>query len=218
MRASATTLASEISTGELAALISRMMSSRLRGAHLEIGTAAGGTLRMLMLAYASGQRPRFVVIDPMTYFPDQFAIVRRNLATAGIDPGEVDFRISKSWPAFQAARRMGERFSFMFIDGSHKLHRVTQDLTWTRLLEPGGLLCLHDYAPNMPGVIEAVDRFLARYPNYQIDHQAETLLIVRKTGPSHTQEITRWDHLRANAINTYHQLARGLAKRVNSMR
>jgi predicted O-methyltransferase YrrM len=192
-----------------------MMSSRLRGAHLEIGTAAGGTLRALMLAYPVAQRPRFVVVDPMTYFPDQFAIVQRNLTSAGIDPSDVDFRITKSWPAFLAAKRTRERFSFMFIDGSHKLHRVTQDLVWTRLLEPGGLLCLHDYTSNMPGVIGAVDRFLTRYSNYQVDQLVETLLIVRKTGPSDMREITRWDHLRANAINTYQQLSRGLAKRLS---
>jgi predicted O-methyltransferase YrrM len=191
-----------------------MISNGLGGTHLEIGTAAGGTLRALMLAYPAERRPRFVVVDPMTYFPDQLQIVRRNLAGAGIDPSEVDFRISKSWPAFRAATRAGERFSFIFIDGSHKLHRVTQDLAWTRMLEPGGLVCLHDYTPRMPGVVRAVDRFLARHSNYQIDHRADTLLVIRKSAPSRTREVTTWDHVRAHAINTYHQLARGLTKRL----
>jgi hypothetical protein len=42
MRASATTLASELSAGELAKLVAVMREAELPGWHLEIGTAAGG--------------------------------------------------------------------------------------------------------------------------------------------------------------------------------
>lgn len=214
MRASAVTLAPEMTERELSGLIGAMRSASLSGWHLEIGTAAGGTLREMMRAYPDERRPRFVVVDPMTYFPDQLAIVRRNLASAGLDPDAVDFRIAKSWPAFHAAERAGERFAFMFIDGSHKIHRVTQDLAWTRLLEPGGIVCFHDYTPRMPGVVAAVDRFLARYPNYQVIDRAESLLVVRKTADSARPEITLWDRVRAHAVSLYHQLAAGLAKRL----
>ena len=173
MRASATTLAAEVSENELAALKALLKARRLKGPHLEIGTAAGGTLKELMRCYPDSGRPRFVVVDPMRYFSDQQAIVRKNLASAGLDPDQVDFRVGMSWPAFQQASRAGERFSFIFVDGSHKIHHVTEDLAWTRLLEPGGIICFHDYNRNFPGVMLAVDRFLARYRNYRAVGQVD---------------------------------------------
>ena len=213
MRASATTLAAEVSDKELAALKAALKTRRLKGPHLEIGTAAGGTLKELMRCYADAERPRFVVVDPMRYFPDQPAIVRRNLASAGLDPDQVDFRLSMSWPTFQQAARAGEHFSFLFIDGSHKIHHVTEDLAWTRLLEPGGIVCFHDYNLNFPGVVLPVDRFLARYRNYRVVEQVEALLIVEKTAASTAREIGAWDRLRARIINVSHQLQASAKKR-----
>lgn len=214
MRESATTLAPEISARELAKLTSLLRAEQPAGAHLEIGTAAGGTLRELMRGYADADRPRFVVVDPMTYFPDQLAIVRRNLAAAGLDPDRVDFRIRRSWPAFRAAERAGERFAFIFVDGSHKIHHVTEDLAGTRLLVPGGYVCFHDYTPEFPGVVEAVDRFLAQHPNYAVMGHVERLLVVRKRAPSDRREIGGWDRLRARAIGVFRQLRASLVKRL----
>jgi predicted O-methyltransferase YrrM len=214
MRASATTLAPEISANELATLTALLTSERLPGRHLEIGTAAGGTLAALMRCYPDGKRPPFVVVDPMTYFPGQLAIVRRNLAASGIDPDAVDIRVGKSWPMFRRAARNGETYSFVFIDGSHKLKYVTQDLAWTRLVEPAGLIGLHDYHPNHPGVVAAVDRFLSRHSNYQVIGRTETLLVLRKTALSPAAEISRWDRVRALVLGTLHQLSAGIAKRL----
>lgn len=212
MRASATTLAPEISANELETLTSLLSTEQLVGRHLEIGTAAGGTLAALMHCYPDGKRPLFVVVDPMTYFPDQLAIIWRNLAASGLDPVKVDFRVGKSWPMFRRAALNGETYSFVFIDGSHKLRYVTQDLAWTRLVEPGGIICLHDYHPDFPGVIEAVDRFLARYSNYQVVRQTETLLVLRKTALSPVAEIGWRDRVRAHVLGTVRQLAAGITK------
>ncbi len=214
MRASATTLAAEVSENELAALKTLLKTRRLAGTHLEIGTAAGGTLKELMRCYPDAERPRFVVVDPMRYFPDQPAIVRKNLASAGLDPERVDFRVGRSWPEFQRAERAGERFAFMFIDGSHKIHHVTEDLAWTSLLEPGGVVCFHDYNRNFLGVVLPIDRFLARYRNYRVIEQVESLLIVEKTAASTADEIGAWDRLRARIINIFHQLQASARKRV----
>jgi predicted O-methyltransferase YrrM len=168
----------------------------------------------MMRSYPVEKRPRFVVVDPMTYFPDQPGIVRRNLASAGVDPDSVDFRISKSWPAFQEAARAGERYSFIFIDGSHKAHRVMQDICWARLLEPGGLLCFHDYTPRLPGVVFAVDRLLGANPNYEIAEYANTMMILRKTATSARPEVSGWDLLVAQAVNLGHQIRAGVRKRL----
>jgi predicted O-methyltransferase YrrM len=214
MRASASTLASEVSDNELEALTKALRSRPLRGTHLEIGTAAGGTLKELMRAYPDGERPRFAVVDPMTYFPNQIEIVRRNLAESGLDPSSVDFRVGFSWPAFQKAEKENERFSFIFVDGSHKIHHVTEDLAWTRLLEPGGLVCFHDYCDKFPGVMQPVDRFLARHPNYRIITRAETLLIVEKTAASASPEIGGWERFRAKGVNVTHQFKTSIRKRM----
>jgi predicted O-methyltransferase YrrM len=218
MRQSATTFISEISARELARLTSLLRAERLSGRHLEIGTAAGGTLKEMVLCYPAGRRPRFVVVDPMNYFPDQLSIVHRNLSSAGIAAGEVEFRISKSWPALRQAERANETYSFIFVDGSHKINHVTEDLAWTRLLEPGGLVCVHDYEPNFKGVMAAVDRFLARHANYQIVDREERLIVIRKTDVSPRREISNWDLLRARLINVYHQFETAGRKRVARMR
>jgi predicted O-methyltransferase YrrM len=218
MRASATTLASEVPKHELPALLACLRARQLEGVHLEIGTAAGGTLKELMRCYADGVRPHFVVVDPMRYFPDQLKIVHKNLASAGLDPDQVEFRISKSWPAFRQAEQNGDQFSFIFIDGSHKIHHVTEDLAWTRLLEPGGLVVFHDYSERFPGVTLAVDRFLARYRNYQIVERVDSLLIVEKTAAGVAKEISLWDRQRARLINVFHQLRAGAKKRVREAR
>ena len=42
---------------------------QLTGQHLEVGTAAGGTLCAMMQCFAEQSRPPFVVVDRMTYFP-----------------------------------------------------------------------------------------------------------------------------------------------------
>lgn len=214
MRPSATTLKPEISDAEMSALLRALHAQPRAGWHLEIGTAAGGTLREMMRSFSAEKRPHFVVVDPMTYFPDQLSIVRRNLASAGIDPDRVEFRISKSWPAYQAAERANERYAFMFIDGSHKAHRVMQDICWARLLEPGGLLCFHDYTPRLPGVVFAVDRLLAASPNYEIVERAGSMMILRKTAASERPEVSRGDLMLAQVVNLGHQLAAGARKRL----
>ncbi len=213
MRASATTLQSEISAAELARLVSLLRVAGLKGRHLEIGTAAGGTLKELMRTYPDGERPAFVVVDPMTYFPDQLAKVRRNLASAGLDLTRVDFRIAKSRPAFVAAQRAGETYSFIFVDGSHKLRYVTEDLAWAGLVEPGGFVCFHDYGPAERGVMMAVDRLLARHSNYEVVDRVERLLILRKLGPGRP-EVTAWDRLHASIIGLYLQLIHSARKRL----
>ena len=175
---------SECTEPELAALMGAMLASNPAGRRLEIGTAAGGTLKRMMLAYPAAERPSFVVIDPMTYFPGQRAAVEANLATAGIDPGTVEFRVETSARALARALRADERFDFIFIDGNHALRAVTQDLRWIRLLNPGGFVCLHDYEETdrivIPGVKLALDGFLAHRRHYALREVVGAMAIVEK--------------------------------------
>jgi len=174
----------ECTEAEITALVGAMSERKLTRAHLEIGTAAGGTLKRMLLAYPSTERPKFVVVDPLTYFPKQREAIEANLASAGIDPRSVEFRVETSAKALKKALRAQEGFDFILIDGNHSLRPVTEDLRWTRLLVPGGFVCLHDYVHLdhvvIPGVKIALDRFLARHANYRLQEVVGGMAVVQK--------------------------------------
>ncbi len=171
--------------------ITRLIASEdFPGLHLEVGTASGMTLAQMICALPTPHDPAFVVVDNMRYFPDQMGVVRANLERHAVDPDQVEFRVGDSGDVFKAAARAGDSFDFMVIDASHRIRKVTDDLRWTRLLRPGGLVCLHDYHPDFPGVVMSVDRFLSRYPNYERTEQVGGLLVLRKVKPSPRLEIS----------------------------
>jgi len=175
---------SECTEAEIAALVRAMCERKLTGKHLEIGTAAGGTLKRMVLAYPATERPKFVVVDPLTYFPEQRKSIEANLTSAGIDPRLVEFRVEASAKALAKALRAQERFDFILIDGDHALRAATEDLRWTRLLVPSGFVCLHDYTHLdhmvIPGVKYALDRFLARHANYRLREIVGRMAVVQK--------------------------------------
>jgi hypothetical protein len=193
-------LQAETTDEERAALFACVRQARLAGAHLEIGTAAGGTLKDLIALYPADGRPQFVVIDPLTYFPNQRDVIERNLSLAGIDPNTVDFRVAKSGSALRRALAAKERFSFIFIDAVHSADHVMQDLTWTRLLDVGGLVALHDHCAKFPGVIWAVRHFLSRQGNYTLVGQAGSLVVLKKIAPSKSPEVSLLDRFMAGLV------------------
>ncbi|HUJ78796.1 MAG TPA: class I SAM-dependent methyltransferase [Nitrospiria bacterium] len=218
MRPHPKTLESELSADELGCLTGLLKTNHLSGDHLEIGTAAGGTLAVMMNCYDQLSRPHFVVIDTMTYFADQYDIIRRNLRLRGLDPDSVEFRVARSFDAFKEAERLSERFGFIFIDGAHGCRYVMQDLTWSRLLERGGFLCLHDYSEKTRGVIVAANRFLKKYPHYKKIALVGSLLVIQKTGDTSVPEVTWADHRYATMMSLSLQLRRSIEKRCAGMR
>src|SRR5687767_7264500 len=188
MRQSALSMESELQAAELEALRGVLAAAQLRGAHLEVGTAAGGTLKELLLCYQP-PRPRFVVVDSFRYFPRQKEIVADNLRSAGIDPADVDMRATDSESALTAASAAGEQFDFILIDANHQARHVISDLRWASLLRPGGYLCLHDYGPKFPGVTWAADRFLQNNPNYRRVSLTGSLLVIEKSEISRRDEV-----------------------------
>ena len=213
MRQSALDMSSELAAAELAALRSFLQSIGLRGTHLEIGTAAGGTLKELMLAYER-PRPRFVAVDTFRYFPKQREIVETNLKSAGIDLAEVELRPMSSEAALRAAVDAGERFDFIFIDANHEARHVIRDLRWAALLSAGGALCLHDYSPRFPGLVWAVDRFLNRNRNYERVSLSLSLLILKKISPDTDRLVGAFDTLIADVLSQVHRLRRSIRKRL----
>jgi SAM-dependent methyltransferase len=173
-------------------LLNLIIAQRLPGTYLEIGTAAGGTLCQMMLCFSTHNRPKFVVVDPMRYFPRQLEIIQRNLQSHFLDPLQVEFRVMASSQAFTLAAERGERFDLILIDGDHNIESVMLDLRWTELLNDRGIVCIHDYAPRFIGVKFAVNRFLRRNPAFTVLGRQGSLLAVRKEG-STGSELTRMD-------------------------
>jgi hypothetical protein len=148
----------------------------------------------------------------MTYFHNQLEIVKKNLRNNGFDPEAVEFRVSKSKPAFFQAEAEGEKYDFILIDGAHKIRYVTQDLRWTRLLNVGGLLCMHDYNQNHKGVMWSAERLLRKFSNYQKEALVDSLIVIRKIAPSSKPEINMLDILWANLWSQVLQWERNLKK------
>mgnify|MGYP003643023823 CR=1 FL=1 len=213
MRPCATTLESELSVNEQKCLTTHLKNSGYTGKHLEIGTAAGGTLWQMLSVFEEGQTPPFVVIDPMSYFPDQFEKVQENLRAHDCDPQAVDFRITDSAIAYAAAYDAKERFDFMLIDGNHKLRYVTEDLRWAGLLNVGGIVCLHDYYRVHIDVMIAADDFLKRNPNYKLVELCDTLLVIRKESESTKPEVGAFNIMKAQLMTPFMQLRRSILKR-----
>lgn len=195
MRTCAKTLEPEMCTEELQLLKRLLVQHSKQGKHLEIGTAAGGTLVSMMKVFAHDLRPPFVVVDRMTYFPQQQELVYENLRANEVDPSGVDFRQASSSQAYRKSRSAGEVFDFILVDASHKIMSVMADLRWAGLLNPGGIICFHDYSADFPGVQMSVDRFLKKHRNYERLDLAKSLLAVRKTAAGNMDEITISDHI-----------------------
>ncbi len=156
MRSCSETLESEMSEKELDLLLKVIVEHRGRNPHLEIGTAAGGTLWKMMSCFEGNNVPNFVVVDPMKYFPNQYEVVRHNLSLHEVDVERVDFRRTSSTDALIGAKEFNEVFSFILIDARHKIRYVMDDLRWGELLEEGGVLCLHDESEACPGVVNCL--------------------------------------------------------------
>lgn len=210
----AQTLKSELSAEELELLTHTIKNAGLKGRHLEIGTAAGGTLCRMMNCFCDKDRPPFVVVDPMTYFEGQERTVRMNLMQNGLKPEDVDIRVQRSNEAFREAAGAGETYDFIFIDASHKIKYVTQDLCWTRLLNVGGFACFHDYGKKIRGVALPIDRFCKRHQNYSKYARVGSLLVLKKNGRSASPEITGIDHLYARIMAPLIQLETSVKKRL----
>lgn len=67
-------------------------------------------------------------------------------------------------------------YELAFVDGDHSAAVAEHDIRWClRLLQPGGILAVHDFTPRWPGVVEACERQALRdRPHWRI----ETLLLV----------------------------------------
>ncbi len=215
VRASATTLESECTEAERALMQRILTTSDLKDRHLEIGTAAGGTLKELIKLYSDrGSVPQFCVIDPLSYYPNQREIIERNLVGAGIDPDSVEFWQGITLDLVTRERSIGGRFDFVFIDGDHRAYPVTVDLQWADLVNKGGFIFLHDSSPKFPGVTWAIERFLQNCPEFEKVGQEGSLVVLHKVAERSKPCVAKADLVAARWWQLRFKWARSLRKRL----
>lgn len=218
-RISATTLESECTPGERALLHRVLTEHELTDRHLEIGTAAAGTLKEMINSYGPDrQRPAFYVIDPLTYFENQFEKITENLKSAGIDPDSVTFWKGTTQDFLPRERANGTTFDFIFIDGDHRHYPVMIDLQWADMVRPGGFIALHDYDNSFPGVIWSVEYFLQKNPQFSVFDKAEKLIVLQKNAEQTGPGVTGSDLRGAKIAQLKFKYARSLRKRLKFLR
>ena len=218
MRVCAQTFESELGVDALETLKVVLQEDLREGLHVEIGTAAGGTLKELLRLYADEPvKPNFLVIDPMTYFPEQLKIVKDNISTVSYPDERVEFMISKGGEAFDKFR-LGDvcPISFLLIDGSHKIKYVTQDAQWLDFVEIGGVVCFDDYQAGFQGVDWVVDQVVNSSKCFERIAYAGRLLILRKIADKQTPIVMRRHMVMAALLHPFLQIVQSLRKRLRN--
>ena len=163
VRACAQNLSSEMAEEEIFEILKFITLVRPNGVHLEIGTAAGGTLCQILKHYRytlNLAQPNFIVIDPLRYFDNQYNIICQNFNMHSLSLSNVLFEKKTSKEAFR--KKTFCTFAFILIDGNHKINHFVDDLRYSRYLDQNGLLIIHDYSDKFIGVKLAMDLFLKR--------------------------------------------------------
>ena len=219
MRSCATNLNSEMTDPEINSLLEVLKSHNLSKTHLEIGTAAGGTLCSILDLYTSNttanNSPPFIVVDPLTYFPDQLNIVLKNLKNHNLENYDIQFIQKKSNAALKAFSKNPIPLDFILIDGSHKMKHVMHDFKWASFLTCGGILAIHDYSEKFQGVFRSTKRFLSRNTNYELVSRTGSLLILQKKQQSKKEEVSVFDIISATINGLFLQLIASCKKRVS---
>ena len=214
MRQSGIDLSSECSVLERACIAEAIKSLSTGGNFLEVGTAAGGTLKEIIQT-ADNEKlvAMFYVLDPFTYYPDQLQKVHKNLSNSDIDPCRVQFWQGTTDSHLPIAYEKGLSFKFIFIDGDHKAYPVMNDLRWMELLEVGGVACFHDYCDKFPGVAWSLEHFLSRNDQFSTILKAETLRVIQRNGEN-IVPVNKVDLLKSKLMQVFLRLRRSIKKRL----
>ncbi len=130
---------------------------------LEIGTGRG--LGSFSLAAAAQRFGYETSIDSVDFIPDdqlqpwarqiggrdEEPMLSRNQAWRQMDDGlrsRIQVHVGSSTGVLPRLYRNGNRYNLIFVDAGHDLYSVMHDLVWSaRLLEPGGVVLMDDFAP-----------------------------------------------------------------------
>ena len=124
--------------------------------HAEIGTFCGRSL----LASCAGMNPgAFILsVDDRSEWTNKGWVSLVQEATFAMIPQSVRTINAHSIDALRSSTVSGLTFDSIFIDGCHEYAECKADIEgWMTLLNPGGLICGHDYWPAHVGVMDAVN-------------------------------------------------------------
>ena len=217
MRRSAIDLSSECTKAERNCISDAVKLLPSGGNFLEIGTAAGGTLKeIIQTTDDCNLKAKFYVLDPFTYFPDQLKKVHQNLINSDIDPSRVVFWEGTTDTQFSITKKDKINFNFIFIDGDHKAFPLMKDLQWMDLLSVGGIACFHDYNEKFPGVIWSLDHFLGRNDQFKVISKVDSLVIIQRLGKK-IRPVKNLDLIQSKFMQVYLRLRRSIKKRFGKL-
>lgn len=150
---------------------------------IEIGTWKGASLmQMAKLTERVGVDAQFICIDTwlgsnaMLWlgeeyrqslmleggYPTMYRQFIRNIVDRGISDRVFPLPMTSS-AAYHLLKRLGVQPDAVYIDAGHEEEEVAIDLNhYFDLLRPGGVMFGDDYSPGWPGVIAAVNKFVAK--------------------------------------------------------
>ena len=88
------TLSSEMAPEEIYEILKFITLHKPKGTHLEIGTAAGGTLCQILKHYRYTlklDQPDFIVVDPLKYFDRQYEKICENFQNHSLSLDNIVF-------------------------------------------------------------------------------------------------------------------------------
>lgn len=152
---------------------------------LEVGAHQGHT----SVTLASDPRVQLSCVDPWREAPPDSDWRRSGDSVASLSQLEHDAArlschamlngrarvyVSRGAEYAAEARRRGEQFELIFIDGAHDARSVAEDLrAFSPLVTGGGVFCGHDYSHRrFPGVKQEVDRWASEQGLTVQTHQA----------------------------------------------
>lgn len=130
---------------------------------VELGTYAGKSLAFLAVEIMnSGKEISVDAYDLWTGWrgqPSREAVEQTMLLHGVLGP----LRLWAEDSATAASRHDDASVDFLFIDAAHTYEAVKADLTaWWPKMKPGATFAGHDYVPQWPGVVQAVNEFSER--------------------------------------------------------
>jgi hypothetical protein len=147
-----------LSKGDLGEIDRRGLASLFNGNAVELGVASGSFSKMIL---ENGSCSRLWSIDRWSDHHDISEYIKASNMLAGINPG-VSLTMRMTFE--EALPHFGdESLDAIYIDGyAHAGQEDGATLAgWWPKLKRGGLFAGHDYHPQWPKTIEAVDRFAA---------------------------------------------------------
>lgn len=127
---------------------------------VEVGVFAGRSAAFLGVELHNAAKNATLDLVDASFDGGGVEGIRRALAPIAHVLGQV--HAGASWDA--ASGYADESLDFVFIDAGHEQHEVRKDIdAWRPKVKRGGILAGHDFAPEYPGLNQAVNESFDRF-------------------------------------------------------